>query len=154
MTAIPVPSIIVYDGRGACLADGLPEERCVRTDKALAALPAGTITVDADDCTAVAVGDGTFKDTGLDGSFPGAESVVLPAYIIAGPELPVLIPGGGAVLEVQAAADANYFDFRGIDAEGSLLLWDARGEYWDDFAWFAAGQAEPVTPVFPVTAWC
>lgn len=154
MTAIQVARIIVFGPRGAHLADGLPEERCVRTAEDRAALPSGTITIDADECCAVAVGDDTFQDVGLDGSFPGNESVVLPAYIVAGPGLPVLIPGENSVLRSQAEADANWFEFQAIDAEGTLLAWHQEGDFVDSYRWEAAGRTEPATPVFPVTAWC
>ncbi|HEX9088650.1 MAG TPA: hypothetical protein VF867_14110 [Arthrobacter sp.] len=154
MTAIQVAKIIVFDGRGAALAAGLAEERCVRTAEACAALPAGTITIDADECCAVAVGDGTFQDIGLAGSYPAAESVVLPAYIIAGPGLPVLIPGEHTVLASQAAAGANRFEFNAVDASGTLLAWHEEGDFSDSYVWEAAGKTEPATPVFPVTAWC
>ena len=154
MTAIHVATFIRYGRGGAQIAEGLPEERIVRTEAALAALPAGTIIIDADECTAVAVGDGTFSDNGLDGSFPAPGSVVLPGYIIAGPGLPVLIPGEATTLQSQDAADANYFDFRGIDAEGTLLLWEPSEGSHLDFRWYAPGKTEPVDAVFPVTAWC
>lgn len=154
MTAIQVAQIIVFDGGSARLAAGLPEERCVRTEEASAALPAGTITIDAHECYAVAVGDGTFQDTGLDGSFPAHDSVILPAYIVAGPGLPVLIPGENTVLGSQAEADANWFEFNAVDASGTLLAWRQEGDFFDSYLWESAGQTEPATPVFPVTAWC
>jgi hypothetical protein len=153
MTAIQTASIIVY-GNGVHLAAGLPEERCVRTEETRAALPAGTIIIDADECYAVAVGDGTFQDTGLDGSFPSAESVVLPAYIVAGPGLPVLIPGDNTVLGSQAEANAVGHEFHGLDAAGTLLAWHESSESRGAYVWETAGQTEPATPVFPVTAWC
>lgn len=71
----------------------LPEDRCLRTPEARENLPKGTITIDADDCHAVADGNSGFRDVGLIGTYPG-ESVVLPPYVIAGPGLPVLLPGG------------------------------------------------------------
>lgn len=152
MTAIPIASILVYSG-GVSLAAGLPEGRCVRTEETRAALTAGTITIDADECYAVAVGDGTFQDTGLDGAFPARESVILPAYIIAGPGLPALIPGGSALLLSQAEANAVDHEFHGIDAKGTLLAWHQGSEFFDSYRWEAAGRTEPATPVFPVTAW-
>ncbi|MET4144093.1 hypothetical protein [Arthrobacter sp. UYCo732] len=153
MTAIPIPTFIVHSG-GLQLAPGLPEERCVRTADARASLPAGTITIDADECYAVADGTGTFQSTGLDGAFPAHESVVLPAYIIAGPGLPPQIPGGGRELVKQDEVDENLFQFYAIDANGSLHCWDTIGDSFVDFAWETAGQAEAATPVFPLTAWC
>ncbi len=154
MTAIQVAKIITFDGRGAHLAAGLPEERCVRTEEACAALPAGTITIDADECCAVAVGDGTFQDIGLEGSFPAGEGVILPAYIVAGPALPVLIPGENTVLGSQAEADANWFEFHAVDAAGTLLAWRESSESRGTYSWETVGRMEPATPVFPVTAWC
>lgn len=150
MTAIPSARIIDFDG-GIHLADGLPEERCIRSGEARAALPAGTITIDADQCCAVAVGDGTFQDVGLDGSFPAHESVVLPAYIIAGPGLAVLVPGG-TTLAGQAEAGVDY-EFHAVDAAGTLLAWRESSESRGTYGWESVGQTEPATPVFPVTAW-
>lgn len=153
MTAIPIATFIVYNG-GATLAAGLAEERCVRTAQARAELPGGTITIDADDCYAVADGRGGFHCTGLDGTFPAPESVVLPAYVIAGPGLPPLIPGGGRDLVCQDEVEENCFEFEAIDAMGSLFKWASDGDMFVDFAWEAAGQIGQASPVFPITAWC
>lgn len=148
---VPLSVVIDYSG-GAHLAPGVPAERSVLTEAARSALPAGTITIDADECIAVAVGDGTFMDTGLDGSFPAAGAVVLPAYIVAGPGLAIHLPGGTTMLAAQDAVDAARCDFRAVDAEGILYRWDdaagGRG-----FEWEAAGSSERTPPVFPVTAW-
>lgn len=152
MTTIQIARIIEFSPTR--LADGLPEERCVRTEEARTALPAGTITIGADECCAVAVGDGTFTDTRLDGTFPAEESVLLPGYVIAGPGLPVLIPGGSTVLHSQGEADTAGIEFHAVDAAGALFSWDSIDDLYDRFAWFAAGESEPGTPVFPVTAWC
>lgn len=149
---IPSSTVIDYAG-GAHLAPGIPAERSVLTDAALSALPAGTITIDADECLAVAIGDGTFMDTGLDGSFPGAESVILPAYIVAAPGLPVEIPGGSVVLADQDAVDDARCDFRAVDAMGVLYRWDDAAD-GRGLAWEMAGSASrSVAPAFPVTAW-
>lgn len=145
------PANVIVLSVGPHLAEGLPEERCVRTAEARAALPAGTITIAADDCTAVAVGDGTFKDTGLEGTFPADESVALPAYIVAGPGLPAMVPGG-STLASQDEVDAIGWDITAVDAAGTLLDWWA-GEPGFEARWEAAGQVEPATPVFPVIAW-
>lgn len=153
MTAIPTAGFIVYSG-GASLAAGLPEERCVRTAEARAALPAGTVTIDADECYAVADGHGAFQCTGLNGAFPAHESVVLPAYIIAGPGLPPLIPGGGRELVSQDEADQNRFEFEAVDAYGSLFRWASVGDSFVDFAWETAGRTGNAAPVFPITTWC
>lgn len=153
MTAIPVATFIVYSG-GASLAPGLPEDRCVRTEEARAALPAGTVTIDAEECYAVADGTGAFQSTGLEGSFPAHESVVLPAYIVAGPGLPPLIPGGGRELVSQDEVDRNCFQFEAIDAKGVLFRWDSVGDSFVDFAWETAGHAGDASPVFPITTWC
>lgn len=139
---------------GASLAAGLPEERCIRTEQARAVLPAGTIAIDADECYAVADGNDTFQSTGLDGAFPAHESVVLPAYVIAGPGLPPLIPGGGRELVNQSEADQNCFQFHAVDAHGCLFSWDSVGGSVVDFAWETAGRLEEAAPVFPITVWC
>lgn len=152
MTTVQIARVIDY-GVPARLADGLPEDRCVRTAEARAALPAGTITIGADDCCAVAVGDGTFTDTRLPGTYPAAESVMLPAYIVAGPGLPVSLPGGGTVLHGQEEAEAIREEFHAVDATGTLYSRDATDDLYSEFAWFTAGRDEPGTPVFPVTAW-
>lgn len=154
MTGIPIATIIVYGGGPARLAPGLSEERSVLTEQARNGLAAGTITIGADECYAVANGRGGFQSTGLDGTFPAHESVILPAYILAGPGLPALIPGGGRILTSQDEADQNCFQFQAIDAHGSLFCWDSIGDSFVDFAWEAAGRTGEATPVFPITAWC
>lgn len=152
MTNIQIARVIEL--KPTRLADGLPEERCVRTEEARAALPAGTITIGADDCCAVATGDGTFTDTGLAGSYPADESVVLPAYIVAGPGLPALIPGENTVLHSQHEADQAQDEFYAVDANGALFSWWSDEESSGTFRWVTAGQSEPAQPAFPVTAWC
>lgn len=153
MTAIPTATVIVYGAVPAGLTPGLPEERCVRTPEARAGLPVGSITIDADECCAVADGRGGFLSTGLEGVFPAHESVVLPAYIIAGPGLPPSIPGGSRVLASQTEVDPNRFDFHAIDSTGSLFRWDSVGDSFVDFAWETTGRTGEVLPVFPITAW-
>jgi hypothetical protein len=102
---IPLAHVIDYADGGRRLAAGVPDDRAVLTDAARSALPAGTITIDADECPAMAVGDGTFLDAGLSGSFPGSQSVILPACIVAGPGLPVHIRGGSrAGMDARARA--------------------------------------------------
>jgi hypothetical protein len=154
MTAIPVATIIVYGGGPARLAPGLPEERSVLTEQALDELAAGTIIIDADECYAVADGSGGFQSTGLDGTFPGRGCVVLPAYVIAGPALPPLIPGGGRELVCQDEVEQNCFQFHAVDAYGTLFSWDTVGDSFVDFAWETAGRFGEAVPVFPITAWC
>lgn len=131
----------------------LPEERCVRTPEARAEFPEGTITIDADDCHAVADGNGGFYAVGLGGTYPEAESVVLPAYIIAGPDLPALIPGGGAILSSQSDLDGIRFEFFAIDYGGSLFRWTAQDDLFERFTWETAGEEGEASPVFPITAW-
>lgn len=70
MTQIPIPTLNVYLPGHELLVPGLPEDRCVRTAEARSNLPKGAITIDADDCHAVADGNGSFYAVGLDGSFP------------------------------------------------------------------------------------
>lgn len=152
-TAIKIQVARVIELSPTRLVDGLAEERCVRTEEQRAALPAGTITIGADDCCAVAVGDGTFTDTRLPGSYPAAESVLLPAYIVAAPGLPVVIPGGSTVLHSQEEADAVRDEFHAVDASGTLFSRDSTDDFYERFAWFTAGRDEPVQPAFPVTAW-
>jgi hypothetical protein len=155
MTQISVPTLNVYLPGHELLVPGLPEERCVLTAEARGSLPKGTITVGADDCFAVADGLGGFQDVGLEGTYSPEESVILPAYIIAGPELPVLIPGPGAVFSSQAEVDQITFSFNAVDASGSLFSWEWL-DNWEAFGpmiWAAAGQEGEATPVFPVTAW-
>ncbi|MFJ5695972.1 hypothetical protein ACIP9X_19260 [Arthrobacter sp. NPDC093125] len=121
MTQISVPALMVYLAGHELLAPGLPEERCVLTAEARDNLQKGAITVGADDCFAVADGLGGFKDVGLGGTYPAEESVILPAYIIAGPGLPALIPGGGAAIASQAEVDQIRFEFYAIDGTGALF---------------------------------
>jgi hypothetical protein len=154
MTAIPIPTIIIYGGGPARLAHGLPEERSVRTAEALNELAAGTIFIDADECYAVADGRGGFQSTGLGGTYPGHQNVVLPAYVVAGPGLPPLLPGGGRELVSQDEVDQNHFQFHAVDAYGSLFSWDSVGDSFVDFAWETAGRIGKAFPVFPITAWC
>lgn len=155
MTQIPVPALNVYLPGHELLAPGLPEERCVLTEEARFDLPKGTITIGADDCFAVADGLGGFQDVGLEGTYPAEESVLLPAYIIAGPSLPVLIPGGGAAISSQAEVDQISFGFHAIDANGSLFTrdWVDTWESVGPFAWETDGQEGTASPVFPITAW-
>lgn len=153
MTNIPAAAFIVHSPGAAKTATGLPEERCVRTAESRETLPKGTITIDADDCYAVADGNGGFGAIGLDGTYPGTESVILPAYIIAGPGHPVLVPGGGAVLESQADVDQVFSEFLAIDANGGLFMWDDTWENFGTFAWESVGHTGKASPVFPVTAW-
>lgn len=131
----------------------LPEERCVRTPEARSILPKGTITIDADDCHAVADGNGGFRDIGLTGTFPASDSVVLPAYVIAGPGLPTLLPGGGAVLPRQDLVDGIRYEFYAIDSTGSLFRWTGLDDLFERFTWETAGQTRTASPVFPITAW-
>lgn len=152
MTVMPAPTFIVYRG-GAALADGLTEDRCIRTKEARDALPAGTITIDADECYAVADGRGGFLAPGLEGTFPGHESVVLPAYLIAGPDIPPLIPGGGIELVSQDEVDRSSFQIFAVDARGSLFCWEPDGDRFENFAWETAGRSGAASPVFPIVAW-
>lgn len=155
MTEIPIPTLNVYLPGHEQLIPGLPEERCILTAEARASLPKGTITIGADDYLAVADGQGGFHDIGLEGTYPAEDSVVLPAYIIAGPDLPVLIPGPGAVFASQAEVDQISFGFYAVDASGSLFSWEWL-DNWEAFGpmiWLAAGERVAATPVFPVTAW-
>lgn len=155
MTQIPVPTLNVYLPGHEQVVPGLPAERCVLTPEARDNLPKGTITIGADDCFAVADGLGGFQDVGLEGTYPPEESVVLPAYIIAGPDLPVLIPGPGAVITNQGEVDQITFGFHAVDADGSLFSWEWL-DNWEAFGpmiWVTAGQEGVALPVFPITAW-
>lgn len=131
----------------------LPEDRCVRTSEARAKLPKGTITIDADDCHGVADGNGSFHAVGLDGTYPAEQSAILPAYVIAGPGLPPLVPGGGATLPSQHHVDEIRYEFYAIDNDGRLFRWTALDDLFERFAWETAGQKEPASPAFPITAW-
>jgi hypothetical protein len=150
---IPFAHVIDYADGGRRLAAGVSDDRAVLTDAARSALPAGTITIDADECSAMAVGDGTFLDAGLSGSFPGSQSVILPAYIVAGPGLPVHIPGGSAVLVEQESVDFADVDLLAVDLEGVLFRWEFAAD-GSGYGWEKAGRrGRSEGPVFPVTAW-
>nr|BFE45323.1 hypothetical protein GCM10017547_32160 [Pseudarthrobacter oxydans] len=131
----------------------LPEDRCVRTPEGRASLPKGTVTIDADDCHGVADGEGSFHAVGLNGTYPAEQSAVLPAYVIAGPGLPPLVPGGGAILSSQHHVDGIHYEFYAIDTTGNLFRWTGLDDLYERFAWETAGQEGEVSPVFPVTAW-
>ncbi|MFC4394677.1 hypothetical protein [Arthrobacter sedimenti] len=148
MTVIPSLVSIVH-GFNALL----PAERRVLTAEAREKLPRGTITIDSDDCHAVADGNGGFLDVGLAGTYPAEQSAVLPVYVIAGPGLPPLVPGGGAILSSQADLDGIRYEFYAIDTAGDLLRWTALDDLYERFAWEAAGQEGEASPVFPITAW-
>ncbi|MBE4719552.1 hypothetical protein [Pseudarthrobacter sp. AB1] len=155
MTQISVPTLNVYLPGHEHLVPGLPEERRVLTADARDNLPKGTITIGADDCFAVADGLGGFHDVGLEGTYSAEDSVVLPAYIIAGPSLPTLIPGPGAVISSQAEVDQVSFGFHAVDANGSLFSWEWL-DNWEAFGpmiWETAGQKGVALPVFPIDAW-
>lgn len=152
MTATPDPTFIVYDP-AARLADGLAAERCVLLPEDRETLSAGTVTIDADECYAVADGHGKFLASGLTGTFPASESVILPAYVIAGPGLPLLIPGGGKTLDSQDEADQIRYQFQALDARGALFVWEPMDDLYEHFAWETAGEVGPAAPAFPVTAW-
>lgn len=102
----------------------------------------------------MADGNGGFHDVGLVGTFPADESVILPAYVIAGPGVPTLIPGGGAILPRQDLVDGIRYEFYAIDTAGNLFRWTAQDDLYERFVWEAAGQVGEASPVFPVTAWC
>jgi hypothetical protein len=155
MTQIPIPTLNVYLPGHELLVPGLPEERCVLSAETRGNLPKGTITVGADDCFAVADGLGGFQDVGLEGTYSAEDSVTLPAYIIAGPGLPVLIPGPGAVIATQDEVDQITFGFHAVDANGCLFSWEWL-DNWEAFGpmiWETAGQEGVASPVFPITAW-
>ncbi|MBT2568544.1 hypothetical protein J7I84_18995 [Arthrobacter sp. ISL-85] len=155
MTKISVPTLNVYQPGHEVLAPGLPEERCILTAEARDNLPEGTITIGADNCLAVADGQGGFNDVGLEGPYSPEDSVVIPAYVIAGPDLPVLIAGPGAVFSSQAEVDQISFGFHAVDANGSLFSWEWL-DNWEAFGpmvWATAGKDGVASPVFPVTAW-
>ncbi|MFC9772570.1 MULTISPECIES: hypothetical protein [unclassified Pseudarthrobacter] len=118
MTAIPSLVSIVHSFDFL-----LPEDRYVRTPEARANLPKGTITIDADDCHGVADGNGSFHDVGLGGTYPADQRAILPDYIIAGPGLPTLVPGGGAILAGQHPVDDVRYEFYAIDTAGELFRW-------------------------------
>lgn len=148
MTVIPSLVSIVHDFNAL-----LPAERSVLTPEAREKLPTGTIIIDADDCHAVADGDGGFRDIGSGGTFPADQGVILPAYVLAGPGLPILLPGGGAVLRRQELVDGVRYEFYAIDTAGNLFRWTAQDDLYERFSWETAGQVEEATPVFPITAW-
>jgi hypothetical protein len=154
MTKIPTPVFIVHEGGYHWVAPGAPEERCVLGPEVRDLLPTGTVTIDADECYAVAAGGGGFYLDEQEGVHLGDENVTPPAYIIAGPGLPALIPGGGAVLTSQAEADLVPHEFYAIDANGSLFMWAAVWEEFGTFAWEkTGGYPGPTTPTFPITSW-
>lgn len=101
-----------------------------------------------------AVGDGTFTDTRLDGTFRAAESVIFPPTSSPWPGLPVLIPGENTVLPDQSEANGARIEFHAVDAAGTLLSWESIDGLNEQFCWFSTDRTEPVAPVFPVTAWC
>jgi hypothetical protein len=150
---IPISTVIDYTGGGPRLVSEIPVNRQVLNDQRRSALPAGTVIIDADECLAVAVGDGTFMDTGLDGLFPGSDSVVLHAYIVAGPGLEVHLPGGSTVMAGQDAVDDIRCDIRAVDAQGVLYRWDEAAD-GRGFVWEKAGcTRHDNVPTFPVIAW-
>lgn len=152
MAAVTVIPSLIYPGL-AC-SSLLPEDRCVRTPEDRAKLPKGTITIGSDDCHAVADGNGGFHDVGLAGPFPAEESVILPAYIIAGPGLPILLPGsGGAILSSQHHVHGIRYEFYAVDTAGKLFRWTALDDLHERFAWETAGQVGEASPAFPITAW-
>ncbi|MDQ1053078.1 hypothetical protein QE394_001006 [Arthrobacter sp. SORGH_AS 212] len=153
MPHISVPTLNVYQPGCELLAPGLAVERCVLTPEARASLPKGTITIDADDCHGVADGNDGFRAVGLGGTYPADQSAVLPAYVIAGPDLPTLIPGGGAVLSRQELVDGVRYEFYAIDTAGDLFRWTGLDDLYEGFAWETAGQEGEASPVFPITAW-
>lgn len=153
MTEMPIAIFIVRAAGSPTIAPELPEDRSVRTPEARDNLPKGTITIDADECFALADGNGGYQTAGLDGTYPGHESVLLPAFIIAGPGLPALIPGGGVILASQEEVDQVPFEFYALDANGCLFLWDDNWESFGTFAWMAVGHAGKASPAFPITAW-
>lgn len=154
MTKIPTPAFIVHEGGYHWVAQGAPEERCVLGPEVRDLLPAGTVTIDADECYAISAGGGGFYLDEAEGIHLGDENVTTPAYIIAGPGLPALIPGGGAVITSQAEADEVPQEFYAIDATGALFM---SAPVWAEFGTFAwektGGYPGPTTPAFPVTAW-
>lgn len=77
----------------------------------------------------------------------------LPPYIVAGPGLPLEVPGGSTVLTAQAQVDAVCYEFLAVDAMGTLHRWTDTSDYASDFRWETAGITAPATPAFPVTAW-
>lgn len=153
MTQIAVPVLDVHLPGHEVLAPGLPEDRCVRTPEARAMLSKGTVTIDAYDCHGVADGNGSFYAVGLEGTYPAEQSAVLPAYVIAGPGLPTLVPGGGAILSGQHHVDGVHFEFYAIDTAGKLFRWTCLDDLFERFTWETAGQEGEASPVFPITAW-
>lgn len=155
MSQIPIPTLDVYLPGHEVLAPGLPEEHCILTAEARDNLPKGTITYGADDCLAVADGLGGFNNLGLEGTYSPEDSVVLPAYISAGPGLPVLIPGPAAVFNNQAEVHEITFAFHAADANGSLFSceWLDNWEAFGRMIWETVGQEGEASPDFPLTAW-
>lgn len=155
MTQISVPALDVFSLGHEELAPELPDERCVRTPEDRANLPKGTITYGADACIAVAEGHGGFQAAGMDGFYSPEEGVVLPAYIVAGPDLPVLVTGGGAAFSNQAEVDQIDFPFCAVDADGALFGWSWLDNWEGEgpLIWETAGQEGVASPVFPITAW-
>lgn len=155
MTQISVPALDVYLLGHEELAPELPEERCVRTSEDRANLPKGTITYGADACIAVAEGRGGFQSAGMEGVYSPEEGVVLPAYIIAGPDLPALVTDGGVVFSSQAEVDQVDFPFYAVDANGALFCWEWIDNWEGEgpLFWTTAGQKGVASPLFPITAW-
>ncbi|MGN6443026.1 MAG: hypothetical protein ACTHL6_14160 [Arthrobacter sp.] len=84
---------------------------------------------------------------------PGHSRAVLPAFIIAAPGLPAIVPGGGKIFLNQDEVDGLGSEFRAIDAERSLFVWDDIFGDFGTFNWAPVGNAEKAAPVFPITTW-
>lgn len=152
MTEIPAVTLFVRTDGFTAIDPALPEERLIRTAEAVGSLPRGTVFVEFNGRFAVADGIGGFRTGAPDGAYSG-RSAALPAYTITGPDLPALIPGG-VTLDSQSDADRYGCDFVAVDTNGHLFSWE---DDWDiafgSFQWRPVGQAEQLSPVFPITAW-
>jgi hypothetical protein len=103
VTKIPTPAFIVHEGGYHWVAQGAPEERCVLGPEVRDLLPAGTVTIDADECYAISAGGGGFYLDEAEGIHLGDENVTTPAYIHW---CPVHVgPGVGGIRNLRLGED-------------------------------------------------
>lgn len=153
MTEIPTATFLIPTAEARTFGPDLPAKRQILAAPALDRLPRGAVLIDAAGNLAVADGSGGFQTTQAEGALPGHSRAVLPAFIIAGPGLPAIVPGGGKIFLSQDEVDSTGTEFHAIDAEGSLFVWDDTWEDFGTFNWVPVGNAEKAAPVFPITAW-
>lgn len=146
MTEIPTATFLIPTARARTFGPDLPAKRQVLAAPALSRLPRGAVLIDAIGNFAVADGSGGFQTTQAEGAFAGHSRAVLPAFVIAAPGLPAIVPGGGKIFLSQDEVDRVGTEFQAIDAEGSLFVWDDTFEDFGTFNWAPVGNAEKAAP--------